>query len=127
MSSTDLIVDYRCRNCHAMCRTAPSGGKRGMCPTCEKPLFIPLNAEFWYAFRNGEKTDEIRLYGPRWNEETCRVGLKALLSKGYGKAHRIPAVVAEFHKRDASWTSRSPRSSLPTSTGASIRYDDYFP
>ena len=67
----------------------------------EKPLFIPLNAEFWYSFRNGEKTDELRLYGPRWNEETCRVGRKALLSKGYGKQHRIPAVVAEFHKRDA--------------------------
>jgi hypothetical protein len=67
----------------------------------EKPLFVPLNAEFWYAFRNGDKTDELRLFGPRWNEETCRVGRKALLSKGYGKAHRILAVVAEFHKRDA--------------------------
>lgn len=67
----------------------------------EKPLFIPLNAEFWHAFRNGTKDDELRLYGPRWNEKTCRVGRKATLSKGYGKAHRIPALVAEFHKRDA--------------------------
>lgn len=67
----------------------------------EKPLFIPLNTEFWAAFRRGEKFDELRLYGPRWNEKTCRIGRKAILSKGYGKQHRIPAVVAEFHKRDA--------------------------
>lgn len=67
----------------------------------EKPLFIPLDTEFWSAFRRGEKFDELRLYGPRWNEKTCRVGRKAVLSKGYGKQHRISAVVAEFHKRDA--------------------------
>jgi acetylornithine/succinyldiaminopimelate/putrescine aminotransferase len=67
----------------------------------EKSLFIPLISEYWYAFRDGTKTEELRLYGARWNENTCRIGRKAILSKGYGKAHRIPAIVADFHKRDA--------------------------
>lgn len=67
----------------------------------EKPLFIPLMSEYWYAVRNGEKFDELRLYGARWNEKTCRVGRKATLSKGYGKQHRISAVVSQFMKIDA--------------------------
>lgn len=69
----------------------------------EKPLFIPLNFEFWYAFRCGEKFDELRLYGPRWNEKTCRIGRKVVLSKGYGTAHRIIAEIGDFHKREASF------------------------
>lgn len=67
----------------------------------EKALFIPLMSEFWYAIRQDEKFNELRLYGPRWNEKTCRIGRKVILSKGYGKQHRIEATISEFHKRDA--------------------------
>ncbi len=66
-----------------------------------KPLFIPLKAEYFEMFASGQKTSELRLYGPRWNEKTCTVGRKVVLSKGYGKSHRIDAKVTEFHKRDA--------------------------
>ncbi len=66
-----------------------------------KPLFIPLNTEFYEAFLSGDKGSELRLYGPRWNENTCPVGRGVILSKGYGKQNRITGVIREFHKRDA--------------------------
>jgi hypothetical protein len=66
-----------------------------------KPLFIPLKTEFYEAFERGEKRSELRLYGPRWNEKTCPPGRPVVLSKGYGKAHRMTAVIYEFFKRDA--------------------------
>ncbi|WP_157837211.1 hypothetical protein [Geminisphaera colitermitum] len=47
------------------------------------PLFIPLKREFFEAFERGKKTAEYRLYGPRWNERTCRVGRAVVLSFGY--------------------------------------------
>ena len=66
-----------------------------------KPLFIPLKTEFYEAFACGDKRSELRLYGPRWNERTCPVGRPVVLSKGYGKAHRLNAVIDVFLKRDA--------------------------
>jgi len=63
----------------------------------EKPLFIPLKREFFEAFKNGTKTEEYRIYGPRWNEKTCRSGRKVVLSLGYGKKHRLTGVVEDFH------------------------------
>ena len=47
-----------------------------------KPLFIPLKAEYYDQFATGEKRDELRLYGPRWNECTCPVGRPVILSRG---------------------------------------------
>lgn len=77
---------------------------RGHCPKCdgvafyiEKPLFIPLKAEHYDAFARGEKTEEYRLRGKRWNMETCRVGRRVILSRGYGKKHRLTGVITGCH------------------------------
>lgn len=67
----------------------------------DKPLFIPLKSEYYEAFERGEKHVEYRLYGARWNENTCRIGRTVTLSKGYGKRHRMTKEVIDFHKRDA--------------------------
>lgn len=62
----------------------------------EKPLFIPLAAKWFDAFESGYKIEEFRLYGPRWNERTCRVGRAAVLSYGYGTARRLSGTVRSF-------------------------------
>ena len=54
-----------------------------------KPLFIPLKSKYYEEFKSGEKTEELRLYGDRWNEKTCFIGRKIVLSKGYGKQERL--------------------------------------
>lgn len=64
----------------------------------EKPLFVPLTAKWYAEFNDGKKTHEIRPYGPRWNEKTCRVGRAVTLSRGYGKAHRLQGEVTRFEK-----------------------------
>lgn len=66
-----------------------------------KPLFIPLRARYFEAFRDGSKHIEYRVYGPRWNERTCRLGRPVVLSKGYGKAHRLAGRVIGFWKSTA--------------------------
>ena len=63
----------------------------------EAPLFIPLRREYFEAFERGEKTIEYRKLGPRWNEETCRLGRRVTLSLGYGKQRRLYGVVTSFH------------------------------
>lgn len=62
----------------------------------DKPLFIPLKAEYFYQFKRGEKHVEMRKYGPRWNEKTCKVGREVTLSLGYGKAHRMSGRIVSF-------------------------------
>lgn len=62
----------------------------------EKPLFIPLKAVFYASFAIGEKEWEFRPNGPRWNERTCRVGRRVVLSRGYGKQHRMTGVIVDF-------------------------------
>ncbi|WP_374584429.1 hypothetical protein [Ideonella dechloratans] len=61
-----------------------------------KPLFIPLKTEFFTAFERGEKKTEFRPYGARWNERTCQVGRKVVLSHGYGKRRRLSGHVIRF-------------------------------
>jgi hypothetical protein len=61
-----------------------------------KPLFIPLKGEFYDQFAKGQKDTEYRPYGPRWNEDTCPVGREVVLSRGYGKAHRLRGTVTHF-------------------------------
>lgn len=61
-----------------------------------KPLFIPLKREYFEAFERGEKREEYRPFGPRWNAETCRVGRTVVLSLGYGKARRITGIITSF-------------------------------
>lgn len=65
----------------------------------EKPLFVPLNAHWFEEFEAGRKDEEIRIYGPKWNEETCRIGRPVVLSYGYGKARRMNGVIVGFRKK----------------------------
>lgn len=58
-----------------------------------KPLFIPLKAIHYDAFKDGSKTFEMRVYGPRWNEKTCYPGRSVVLSRGYGKKHRMEKAI----------------------------------
>ncbi|TVO70866.1 hypothetical protein FHP88_15540 [Sedimenticola selenatireducens] len=67
-----------------------------------KPLFIPLNTEYYEAFEDGSKTEELRIYGPRWNLETCREGRPVILSKGYGKQNRMKGRIWKFKKQHGS-------------------------
>jgi hypothetical protein len=67
-----------------------------------KPLFVPLKTEYYDAFASGSKREELRRYGPRWNERTCAVGREVVLSKGYGKQHRITGRVSRFKKQHGS-------------------------
>ncbi|QDV86952.1 hypothetical protein [Planctomycetes bacterium TBK1r] len=62
-------------------------------------LFIPLKTEYYDAFCDGSKTVEYRKHGKRWNEQTCRVGRRVTLSKGYGKKHRRTGVIVSFQRR----------------------------
>lgn len=57
----------------------------------EKPLFIPLKREWFDAFARGDKTEEWRKHGPRWNVRTCRAGRAVILSLGYSTPHRLSA------------------------------------
>lgn len=61
-----------------------------------KPLFIPLKAEYFDAFRDRTKNTEYRQYGPRWNERTCTPGRPVVLSKGYGRRERLTGTIATF-------------------------------
>ena len=67
----------------------------GPIPT-EKPLFIPLKREFFEAFANGTKTEEIRVFGKTWSEKNCRIGRPVVLSLGYGTKRRLSGHVAGF-------------------------------
>lgn len=63
--------------------------------TVEKPLFIPLKREWFEAFERGEKTEEYRPAGVRWNHETCRIGRRVVLSFGYS-GRRLYGTVSNF-------------------------------
>lgn len=64
----------------------------------EKPVFIPLKAKWFEAFESGSKQEELRPYGPRWNEENCRIGRAVTLSYGYGKSRRLYGAISGFRK-----------------------------
>lgn len=66
-----------------------------------KALFIPLKTEYYEAFERGDKTHEYRMHGVRWNKRTCSVGRAVTLSKGYGKKHRLNAVIKSFELKAA--------------------------
>ena len=77
-----------------------------------KPLFIPLKAEYYEAFANGSKVDELRCYGPRWNEETCKPGREVVLSKGYGKQARLKGKVGGFKRLHGTQLDREHREAI---------------
>lgn len=62
----------------------------------EKPLFIPLKRQYFEAFKSGEKKEEYRPYGPRWNERTCTIGRPVVLSLGYGTQQRLRGKIVSF-------------------------------
>jgi hypothetical protein len=66
----------------------------------DRPLFIVLRRQWFDAFSSGSKTDEWRLYGPRWNEDTCRIGRRVVLSLGYTQTRLYGAVIG-FRVRKA--------------------------
>jgi hypothetical protein len=68
----------------------------------DNALFIPLKREFYLAFKDGSKTEELRRYGLRWNERTCPVGRHVVLSLGYGKANRLNGKIWRFRKQHGS-------------------------
>jgi hypothetical protein len=78
----------------------------------DRPLFVPLKGEFYDAFADGTKIVEYRRYGPRWNERTCPVGRRVVLSRGYGRRHRLSGQVGGFGKRRARDCAPSVRVSL---------------
>lgn len=51
----------------------------------QRPVFLPLRAEFFRAFAAGTKTVEWRKFGPRFNERTLWVGKRVTLSNGYSR------------------------------------------
>jgi hypothetical protein len=63
-----------------------------------KPLFLPLKGQYFDAFVDGSKDTEYRMYGPRWNERTCKAGRPVLLSRGYGKHFRRWGVIVDFKR-----------------------------
>lgn len=67
-----------------------------------KPLFIPLKTEPFEAFADGSKGDELRRYGPRWNEQTCTVGREVVLSHGYGRSRRLRGRIWKFKRQHGS-------------------------
>ena len=67
-----------------------------------KPLFVPLKTEFYEAFEDGSKNEELRLYGKRWNERTCKEGREVVISKGYGKHARMKGKIWKFKKQHGS-------------------------
>lgn len=76
------------------------GKGRQMSPDSIAPLFIPLRSEHFIAFASGLKTEEYRIYGPRWNERTCPIGRSVVLSRGYGRVCRLNGIVVGFRRVD---------------------------
>lgn len=100
-------------------RTAPKLRSKKAQSGAEKPLFIPLMSKPFADFLSGDKTFELRLYGPRWNEKTCRVGRRVVLSRGYGKKARLVGKVGGFEVSTAGeifvdWREYFPKASADT-------------
>lgn len=80
-------------------------------------LFIPLMTRYYEAFASGEKVEELRLYGKRWNEKTCPVGRDVVLSKGYGKSSRLNGSIVHFKKQHGSTFGKTYKESILTIYG----------
>ena len=65
-------------------------------PAEMRPLFIPLRREYYDAFASGDKWEEFRPLGPRWNARTCPPGRRVTLSMGYGIKHRRVGTIWGF-------------------------------
>lgn len=97
-----------------------------------KPLFIALKGEFYDDFINENKDTEYRIYGPRWNERTCPVGRRVVISRGYGKRYRSAGTIIGFKASHApTWTDAWRRCYGDKSRGKAaciqIKLDDVCP
>jgi len=61
-------------------------------------MFIPLKKKYFEQFSAGEKVEEFRLYGKRWNERVCVPGRNVVLSCGYSGA-RLNGTIRAFTVR----------------------------
>lgn len=59
-------------------------------------IFLPLKAQYYDQFVRGTKRTEYRRRGVRWNADTCLIGRRVVLSRGYGKQHRIAGTITGF-------------------------------
>ena len=99
-----------------------------MSPEPQNPLFVPLAGWAYDLFASGAKTTEFRLYGPRWNERTCTPGRAVVLSRGYGRAHRMNGVIQSLALLDSppdpdAWFRAFGRSLAPGERVAAIQFD----
>jgi len=69
-------------------------------PDSITPLFVPLRREWFNAFARGEKTEEWRRCGPRWNSKSCYPGRPVVLSLGYRGA-RLSGRIVSYDVRAA--------------------------
>jgi hypothetical protein len=67
----------------------------------DRPLFVPLLGVWFDAFERGEKFDEWRRAGSRWNTERCYPGRAVTLSRGYN-GRRLSARIADVAIRKSS-------------------------
>jgi len=91
-----------CSKANVSCPVYPLDTQSCVAYSYQKPLFIPLKTEYYEAFVDGSKTEELRRYGPGWNETTCKVGRAVVLSKGYGKQARVSGRIYRFKKKHGS-------------------------
>jgi len=94
-----------------------SGPVGGQVDAVVRPLFIPLRSEFYEAFADGRKTEELRLYGPRWNERTCTVGRAVTLSKGYSKGNRLTGRIWKFKRQHGTTFGSTYKAAIATCYG----------
>ncbi|MFW5499576.1 MULTISPECIES: hypothetical protein [unclassified Maridesulfovibrio] len=91
----------------------------------DKPLFMALMTEHYIKFRSGEKKYEIRQYGKRWNEETCRIGRLVSISHGFQKKGRLIRVVIDFKKISGSQLNEADRMAVKAIWGAEALKKEY--
>jgi hypothetical protein len=65
--------------------------------TMLKPFFMPLKTEYFEQFKNGTKSYELRKYSNRFCRAKFPIGRHVILSKGYGKKHRLIGTVAHIN------------------------------
>lgn len=77
----------KCLHCNG------TGSVRKSSESKTTPLFVPLKREYFEAFADGSKKHEYRMFGKRWNKQTCMVGRPVTLSCGYGKQRRLSGII----------------------------------
>ncbi len=61
-----------------------------------KTIFIPLIAEYFFAFKNGTKTAEYRRPEGQFSPENCTVGKRVNLRRGYSTNDNLYGTVKSY-------------------------------